>query len=43
MQVMADIQGDQVEIERNNLPDGLYLFQLSSEGRKITSGKFMVE
>ncbi|MFH0894407.1 MAG: SBBP repeat-containing protein [Bacteroidota bacterium] len=43
IRIIENIRTNQVKIERLNLKNGLYFFQLISENRIIVSGKFVIE
>ena len=36
-------EGNQFEFERNNLPNGMYVFKIENEGRRIATGKLVVK
>jgi len=38
-----DFTGNQLKLSRNNLPAGIYFFQVSAEGQLIGSGKLLVQ
>jgi hypothetical protein len=43
VQTITDITTDRVEIERKNLPTGLYFLQLQTDGQIIANGKLRIE
>ncbi len=43
LESVSGIISNEVEIDKNTLPAGLYVFRLSSEKGTVISGKFIVE
>jgi hypothetical protein len=43
VQIIDKIDNGQIKIERNNLPDGIYSFQVHSESIFIGAGKFVLQ
>jgi Right handed beta helix region/Secretion system C-terminal sorting domain len=42
IKIISDISGDQIKIERDGLPSGIYFYELLSENTRIASGKLVV-